>query len=212
MKLPELLMLYVLVGGGCAVTLVAMRGRTGTAFFDAAILVPLWPLYGPFLVVQGSAAGAGDGTASAELLRSLAKARGTPMAAFLPDEAAGRALAQRVRSAGERIAEIDALLAQPEFSESDALARAEAFRDKDERVCAAALERARNIRRLRGLRDRFSRELDQVGELLQQLRIQAEVVRLAGASDHGVRELVQELLARVEGLDEVMELDEQRAS
>lgn len=211
MRLPELLLLYVLVGGGCAVTLVAVRGRGGPALFDAAILVPLWPLYGPFLVVQGAPLRV-DGTASAELLRSLAKARGTPMAAFLPDEAAGRALAHRVRSAGERIAEIDALLAQPEFSESDALARAEAFRDKDERVAAAALERARNIRRLRALRDRFSRELDQVAELLQQLRIQAEVVRLAGASDHGVRELVQELLARVEGLDEVMELDEQRAS
>lgn len=211
MRLSELALLYVLVGGGCAITFLAVRGRSGPAFLDAVILVPLWPLYGPFLLVQAVPAGA-EASASAELLRSLAKARGTPMAAFLPDEAAGRALANRVRTAGARIAEIDALLAQPEFSEDDALARAEQFREKDARVAAAALERARNIRRLRALRDRFARELDQVAELLQQLRIQAEVVRLAGTSDHGVRELVQELLARVEGLDEVMELDEQRAS
>lgn len=211
MRLAELVLLYLLVGGGCAITVIALRGRSGPVFLDAALLLPLWPLYGPFLVVQGAPTRM-DGTASAELLRSLARARGTPMAAFLPDEAAGRALAQRVRAAGERIAEIDALLEQPEFSEDDALARAEEFREKDARVSAAALERARNIRRLRGLRDRFSRELDQVGELLQQLRIQAEVVRLSGTSDHGVRELVEELLARVEGLDEVMELDEQRAS
>lgn len=211
MKLLELVLLYLLIGGGCAVTAVAMRGWSGPQALDAVMLVPLWPLYGPFLLAQG-APSRSDGTASAELLRSLARARGTPMAAFLPDEAAGRALAQRVRSAGERIAEIDALLVQPEFSEVDALARAEAFRVKDERVAAAALEQARNIRRLRALRDRFSRELDQVAELLKQLRIQAEVVRLAGATDDGVRELVHELLARVEGLDEVMELDERRAS
>lgn len=211
MKLLELVVLYLLIGGGCAVTAVAVRGWNGPQMLDAVMLVPLWPLYGPFLLAQG-APSSSDGTASAELLRSLARARGTPMAAFLPDEAAGRALAQRVRSAGERIAEIDALLVQPEFSEVDALARADAFRVKDERVAAAALEQARNIRRLRALRDRFSRELDQVAELLKQLRIQAEVVRLAGATDDGVRELVHELLARVEGLDEVMELDERRAS
>lgn len=210
MRLPELVLLYVMVGGGCAVTLLAVRGHAGPQVFDAAMLVPLWPLYGPFLLAQGAPLRA-DGSASAELLRSLAKARGTPMAAFLPDEAAGRALAQRIRSAGERIAEIDALLIQPEFSEDEALARADAFRERDERVAAAALERARNIRRLRALRDRFSRELDQVAELLKQLRIQSEVVRLAGAADDGVRELVHELLARVEGLDEVMELDERRA-
>lgn len=48
-------------------------------------------------------------------------------------------------------------------------------------------------------------------ELLKQLRIQAEVVRLAGTTgESGVRELVGELLARVEGLDEVMDLDEPR--
>lgn len=212
MRLPELVMLYVLVGGGCAVALLAMRGRSGPAFLDAAMLVPLWPLYGPFLVAQGNVPGLSeaDATASAELLRSLAKARGTPMAAFLPDESAGRALAQRIRSAGERIAEIDALLEQPEFSETEALARADEFRERDAAVADAALKRVHNIRRLRALRDRFSRELDQVSELLKQLRIQAEVVRLSGTSQDGVRELVQELLARVEGLDEVMDLEEPR--
>src|SRR5205085_9207492 len=92
MRLPELVMHYALVGAGCAVTLVAMRGGGGHTLLDAAMLVPLWPLYGPFLVAHGNS---GEATASTELLRSLARARGTPMAAFLPDETAGRALAER---------------------------------------------------------------------------------------------------------------------
>lgn len=212
MKLPDLVLLYVLVGAGCGIAVVALRGVRAPALLDAAIVVPLWPLYGPFLLAaRAGAAGVGEAAASDELLRALAKVRGTPVAAFLPDEDGARVLARRVALAGERIAEIDALLVQPEFSESDALARHEAYRERDARVAAAALERVKNIRRLRALRDRFSRELDQVAELLKQLRIQAEVVRLAGATgDAGVRELVGELLARVEGLDEVMDLDEPR--
>jgi hypothetical protein len=210
MRLSELVLFYLLVGGGCGIAVVALKGASPPAFLDAAIIVPLWPLYGPFLLAQ-TAGVATDPAASNDVLRALAKVKGTPLAAFLPDETAGRALAQRIRGAGERIAEIDALLAQPEFSEADALARHDEFREKDAQVAGAALKRVQNIRRLRALRDRFSRELDQVSELLKQLRIQAEVVRLSGTSQDGVRELVQELLARVEGLDEVMELDEPRA-
>ena len=62
-----------------------------------------------------------------------------------------------------------------------------------------------NIRRLRAIRDRYARELDEVGELLAQLTTQVEVVRLAGSADASAADLVRELLARVEGLDEMLD-------
>ena len=65
--------------------------------------------------------------------------------------------------------------------------------------------RIQNVRRLRSLRDRFARELDEVGELITQLTTQAEVLRLAGGPDSEVRYVVRELLSRVEGLDQMIE-------
>ena len=50
-----------------------------------------------------------------------------------------------------------------------------------------------------------------VGELLAQLGTQAEVVRLAGVADASTAELVRELLARVEGLDQVLDEGAARA-
>src|SRR5256885_471674 len=67
--------------------------------------------------------------------------------------------------------------------------------------------RVQNIRRLRLLRDRFVRELDEVRELLAQLTTQAEVVRLAGVADDSAASLVRELVYRVEGLDQVLDHD-----
>jgi hypothetical protein len=55
------------------------------------------------------------------------------------------------------------------------------------------------------MREQFGKEINQISELLTQLRIQAEVVRIAGASDDDTRELVGELVARIQGLDELLD-------
>jgi hypothetical protein len=57
------------------------------------------------------------------------------------------------------------------------------------------------------MRDRFARELDEVGELLDQLITQAELVRLAGSADASAAELVREIVSRVEGLDQMLDDD-----
>jgi len=134
------------------------------------------------------------------------RARRPPPAVLLPDPELGRQLEERLGAARDKVEEIDHLLAQPGFSEAEVEARLRDLTDRGEEVAAAAAcSRLHNLRRLRGLHDRFTRELLEVGELQAQLRTQAEVVRLLGSADDGTAELVAELVARVEGLDEVLD-------
>jgi hypothetical protein len=202
MRLLELSLLYAMVGAGAAAALLWRRGLPALA--DALLTLLFWPLYGPFLLAAEAPRALGR---EAEFLAALKRADGTPLAALLPDQAAARALARRLRVAGAKVAEIDQLLDRPEFSEEAARRRLgePKARGASDTALEAAQSRAQNIARLRGLRDRFARELDEVGELLAQLTTQAEVVRLAGATDAGATELVRELIARVEGFDAMLD-------
>ena len=99
--------------------------------------------------------------------------------------------------------------ASPSRPEEEVETRQRTLAERGEEVAAAAARsRLQNIRRLRKLRDRFTRELLEVGELQAQLRTQAEVVRLLGSGEDGREELVAELVARVEGLDAVLDDEE----
>jgi hypothetical protein len=222
MRLTELATVYLLVGFGCAVASLVHRraGRTGLGATadrssapgrvgDALLLATLWPLYGPFLLLKLQGRDHPGTGAEAAFVVALRRARGTPLGALLPDESTVVGLAQRLRVAADKIAEIDGLLRRPEFSEPATLARLEELRRRDATECAlvAAGIRLQNIRRLRAMRDRFARELDEVGELLEQLTTQVELVRLAGAADASSAELVRELVSRVEGLDQMLDDD-----
>ena len=223
MSLTPLAGLYLAVGVGCVVAYWAALGRVATsagrgrmAVADAALLGLLWPLYGPFLLMRSDEDGPEDGPAAREVafLGALRRARQTPLGAVLPDETSARALAQRLRVAAAKVAEIDRLLAQPVFAEEDVRRRLDELtaRAASEWAVATARMRLQNIHRLRALRHRFASELDEVGELLVQLTTQAEVLRLAGPAPAGadegpgdVAELVRELVSRVEGLDQMLD-------
>jgi hypothetical protein len=209
MKLIELGVLYGLVGLGCSVAVMVCKPGGQRQVIDVVLMAGLWPVYGPFLIA--SARGADDAHTAGEVafLVALRRARGTPLAVLLPDQAAARTLARRLRVADGKVREIDGLLRRPEYDEQDALARSNELRERGatDWALSAAGMRMQNIRRLRALRDRFSRELDELGELLVQLRTQADVVRLAGAPDAEARDLVIEIISRVEGLDRMMDDD-----
>lgn len=211
MNVTSLAILYTVIGVGCVAARLAWRARPRGRVSDSALLLGLWPLYGPFLLLslQGDSAAGSDSEVS--FLVALRKAGETPLGQVLPDQATARALAARLRVAAGKVDEIDALLTRPEFHEDDAIARRDALKARSASECAisTATMRVQNIRRLRALRDRFANELDEVGELLVQLTTQAEVVRLAGAPDDSVAELVRELVSRVEGLDEMLDDDPQ---
>lgn len=189
MKAEELALLYTLVGGGCALGLLARRGLGAARVIDAGLLAAFWPLYGPFLL--------------------LADRRPERISTVVAPDALAP-VAERVTRAESRIREIERLLSLPEFSEEAALEReAELRREGHAAAAESALGRAQNIKRLRALRDRFRRELDHVAELLVQARVQSELVRLSGSADPGERDVIAELASRVQGLDLMLAEDPQ---
>ena len=207
MRLVELLALYALVGAGGAVFALTRPGSAPSRSLDAFLMFAFWPLYGPFFLARDRAPAGEPASGEVAFLSALRRAAGTPLASLLPDERSARALARRLRVASDKVREIDGLLERPEFDEARARKRVSelTLEEASEAAIGTAKSRLHNIRRLRHLRDRFARELVDVEELLAQLTTQAEVVRLAGAPDSETRDLVQEILSRVEGLDGLLD-------
>jgi hypothetical protein len=172
---------YLGVGLATAVVL-GVRRRIGAV--DAILLVVLWPLFGPLLAI-------GNRDRDAELL-----------AGALPDPETARALSQRLRDARARLAELDVVLARPDFDPAIAQKRAGELAERGATGAAAAAQlRVKTLGQLATLRERYRRELEEVGELMAQLVTQAELVRLGNAPASS--DLVDELVARVEGLGEL---------
>ncbi|MFN7974736.1 MAG: hypothetical protein U0166_20705 [Acidobacteriota bacterium] len=186
--------LYVLVGAGCAVAILVRGGGAGS-LRDAALLLAVWPLYGPFLLA-GDRCPAPSSPRRMAFLDALDRAQGAPLALLLPDRETAQRLVARSRDAEARIAEIDALLGGPEFSEDSARERSALLEARgDRRAASMASSRADNIRRLRHLRERLRREVDEATELQSQLRVQAEIVRMAGSDRIEGESLLSELEA-----------------
>lgn len=197
---------YCAIGAGCAV-IVCWRGRrSGIRTADVVLWVVLWPVYAPFRLQALASPVAGlDGGFSA----ALAEAAATSLAPLLPDPTAMLTLSHRLLLAQRRTAEIDQLLARPEFDAERAQARQRALEGKSgsERALASAAGRLQNIRRLQAMRAHCEAELDEIRELLDQLRTHVELVRLAGAVDPAAADLLGELVDKIEGLDQVLALE-----
>lgn len=184
MRAGELALLYLLVGmGASAAVLARHQAARAQRALDAALVLAFWPLYGPLLLLGSPAAAAPRG-----------------LAALAP----GPALVERIGAGELRLVELDALLARPEHCETRALAREAELRavgdEVGERLTQARVEA---IRRLGERRQRLARELDQARELLVQLRLQSELVRLGDGADEESRALLAELSLKVECLDEI---------
>lgn len=189
MRLLQLAVLYLLIGLVCAV----LRLRaSGTAFaVDAALLVLFWPLMGPVVWAASPA------SASATV----------PADDWLPDPSLALRLESRMAWARSRIAELDGLLSLPVFDLSAAQETLRRLSDGSEAArVSVASSRVQHIERLVRHRADLRRELDRIDELMDQLRVQAAVVRLTG-DEHGAdSDLEAALLARVECLDELVAL------
>ena len=189
---------YIAIGALLALAIAAARKRMSTG--DALLIAILWPLYAPLALSHAS-----DDPRETELLTALERAQESPLAGVLPDAETARVLGSRLREAGQRLVELDTVLARPDFDAAAAEARAKDLTARGAMAAAATAElRVKTLGQLRALRERYRSELDEVGELIAQLVTQAELVRLQPAIAQSSHELVRELVSRVEGLGELM--------
>jgi hypothetical protein len=186
---------------GALIVIGALLRRRRITAGDAAFLIALWPLAAP-LLLGGHRDDEDPG--AAELVSALARAQASPLASVLPDAETARVLASRLREAGARLADLDQVLARPDFDEADAERRAKELAARGASGAAATAQlRVRTLGQLRALRVRYRGELDEVRELIAQLVTQAELVRLQPSMAQSSGELVRELVNRVEGLGEL---------
>ncbi|HEU0033817.1 MAG TPA: hypothetical protein VFQ53_24485 [Kofleriaceae bacterium] len=198
MTLGMLGIAYLVVGLVAVIAVSIVRGLPAAS--DGLLTIVMWPLWAPLQLARSD----GD-PREHELLAALARAQASPLASVLPDAESARVLASRLREASVRLAELDAVLARPDFDPVAAERRAAELTTQGAHAAAATAQlRIKTLGQLRLLRERYRRELEEVGELIAQLVTQAELVRLQPAIVHASSELVRELVSRVEGLGDLL--------
>lgn len=225
MSLRDLAIIYLVLGLACAVAVYRTAPKPGAAALaSAALAVPLWPLWGPVAltssrrpfpvpqtepVARSSPLGATAARIEAALREGVEACVGTSLEPLLPRDAADRIAAEAHRAAA-RHAELGALLARDGF-ELDAaekrlveLTQAEA----SPRVVSTARLHVDNVRRIAALRDRDACALDELLCLVQALRTQLVVAKVAGSQAEGAGGIVSDLWARVEGLGVALGTDD----
>lgn len=219
MTLVDLVVVYVVAGVVFAVVVWRKtRARDGDrrAVALALVAIPAWPLWAPFAFGGGRAPLARDPTGAdaagrieAALREGVQAAEGTPLAALLSRDAAER-IASEVARASARRAELDALLAREAFDEQRARRRVGELEEDATQPRALAMARLHldNVTRLRALRDRDARALDELAELAGALRTQLVLARYAGSSVEGAGGIVSEVWSRVEGLSAALDATE----
>ncbi|MCC6874697.1 MAG: hypothetical protein IT378_10370 [Sandaracinaceae bacterium] len=211
MSLVDLLALYGVVGAGCAVVVYRRTsGAPSRRAASAAAALVVWPLWAPIVLLPDAPKPPPPRVQSleAELRRAVDAAAGSPFEILLSADAADR-IRDEVRAATAKIAELEAVLAQPGFDLAQAEERVAALvaRGNPRALRTAVLHRD-NVSRIRALRDRHARALEELTELVGALRSQLVLARYAGSSPEGVGGIVTELWARVEGLGEALDASE----
>ena len=101
---------YAGIGVVIAIGALVLRRRISAG--DVVFLTVLWPLAAP-LMFSGHRDEQDPG--AAQLISALARAQASPLASVLPDAETARVLASRLREAGGRLADLDQVLARPDF-------------------------------------------------------------------------------------------------
>ncbi len=168
-----------LITGGIVAALLSRGSQRG--FWQLPMLVLLWPVLLPFSLGTPGRARVTRGVPD----RLLADVRG------------------RLDRSAQVIQRIDEVLARPVFDEPEARRRLAELGDDP---AARAVEgRLRNIERLRTLRVRCTRELEEARELFLQLESQRELFEVVGDVDDAGSQLITELQARLDALDALTE-------
>lgn len=216
MGVVETCILYLLLGTVVAVALVLRaEGKGGGArvvTFVAGVF--FWPLYAPFLLSPArppgtgpAAAGVQPGRAAQERLRAaLRQVEGLAADVLRPEVARLRGLVDAMGKMEARVAEMDALLATPEFNRALASEQLEALSRRglgpeDARV-QSVQARLRNMERLVAMRERTAADLERVVLQLEEMGSRLQLLKFAGRPDAELVELLQSVAASVEEVTE----------
>lgn len=217
MSLRDLTALYLALGLCCAVAIYrSSEARGASAVAQAALAVPLWPLWAPIALTAKKAPEVFSGQTGTILARvkaalgeAVLSSRGTPLEGVIPAAAAARIEAEVERRVA-RHEELEALLRKEAFDLEKAEARVrglEASQSSSRALSTARLD-LENVRRLRALRDRDARALEELCALAEALRTQVTLARYSGSSAADIGGIVTEVWARVEGLGAALEAEE----
>jgi len=112
-----------------------------------------------------------------------------------------------VSRAAARRAELDVLLARDAFDVARATRRVTELERDPAQTRALAMARLHldKVERLRALRDRDARALEELAELAGALRTQLVLARYAGSSVEGAGDIASEVWSRVEALGEALD-------
>jgi hypothetical protein len=211
MGVVETCILYLLLGGVVAVALVLRaEGKGGGARVVTFVSgVFFWPVFAPFLLspARPEAAVAPPARAArSRLLAALGQVEGLAADVLRPEVVRLRGLVEAVGKMEARVAEMDALLATPEFDRSAATGQLEALSRRglppeDPRV-QSVQARVRNMERLAAMRERTAADLERVVLQLEEMGSRLQLLKFAGRPDAELVELLQSVASSVEEVTE----------
>jgi hypothetical protein len=211
MGVVETCILYLLLGGVVAVALVLRAEGKGpgarVATFVAGVF--FWPMFAPFLLAPARPVGAGvlpARAAQSRLLAAVGQVEGLAAEVLRPEVARLRGLVEAVGKMEARVAEMDALLATPEFDRAATAGQLEALSRRglaaeDARV-QSVQARLRNMERLVAMRERTAADLERVVLQLEEMGSRLQLLRFAGRPDAELVELLQSVASSVEEVTE----------
>jgi hypothetical protein len=221
MTFATTIVFYLTFGVGVAAALLLRRGKrhANQPIFRAAVAVLFWPLFIPLLLERTDEDSSGlecpSPCASDSLARAIAQVECELDAALgsldgwaegvLVDErqrlqelrAAWRGQAERVRELDRFLAQPDALSTAKEPSPLDGLGAS-----TNERRQKSEQGRLANMRRLRALRQRMLEDLLATLAWVRELATMIHLAKFSGAPASRAEELVSQIAAAVEGLNE----------
>jgi len=211
MGVVETCILYLLLGGVVAVALVLRTEGKGPGARALTFVAGLffWPVFAPFLlapvrpaVPQVPPARA----AQSRLLAAVGQVEGLAADVLRPEVARLRGLVDAVGKMEARVAEMDALLATPEFDKAAASEQLSALSRRglppeDPRV-QSVQARLRNMERLSAMRERTAADLERVVLQLEEMGSRLQLLKFAGRPDAELVELLQAVASSVEEVTE----------
>ena len=200
------LVLYLLIGVGVAVALYLTDTPrpAGERLLRLATALPFWPFYLPILLARPAVADIASEDGLGQTIAVVERELDTALASLdgwmeeLPAEQSQRIDELRAvwKAQGERIREMDRLLARPEYSQS----AAESIPEAGSRVRQSLAARNQNLERLRQIRRQAEADLLASLASVRELASRIHLARFTDAPAPRANELLTEIAAAVETL------------